>query len=410
MQKYNIDAENSVISSCILDNNIISEILTIVKASDFSNQNIHNFKIIEKFYDKGINLDILIFKFELKTLEKEFDYRLFDSNTTIENVKYYANSVKELSLRRKLENRLDKLKNSIFIEQDLNNINFDFDNILKENQDNLGLEKIDIISHKVLEDYELRKCGEIITVNTYFQELDNILSGYENGSLNIIGARPSIGKTAFALNVALNNLRIGKNVVVYSLEMTNIELVNRLLSNYCDIPVYKIRKNSLSDYEYIELIKKTEKFAEYSFYINDTAEINYKRMKNELKILSKKQKIDIVIIDYLQLMGENSKLDNKNLKVSENTRALKILAKEFNIPVLLLSQLKRLDTKTNQRPQLSDLRDSGSIEQDADTVLFLHKVSQENDLVDFIVSKNRNGGIGECQLDFNKIIQRFEEF
>ena len=267
-----------------------------------------------------------------------------------------------------------------------------------------------------------------------FTALDKITSGWQNSDLIIIAARPGMGKTAFVLSMA-KNMAVNYNipVAVFSLEMSNVQLVNRLIVNVAELSGDKIRTGNLAEYEWIQLDSKINSLYEAPIYIDDTPGLSILELRTKARRLVKEHKVKCVIVDYLQLMnaGEKAYGSNREGEVRVISGSLKNLAKELNIPVIALSQLNRsIDIRTNQprtskesfdskRPQLSDLRESGAIEQDADIVCFIHrpeyyKIMQDehnNDLTgiaEIIIAKHRNGSIGEIRLEFKKEYARFQ--
>jgi replicative DNA helicase len=265
-----------------------------------------------------------------------------------------------------------------------------------------------------------------------FKELDKITSGWQNSDLIIIAARPAMGKTAFVLSMA-KNMAVNFNipVAVFSLEMSNVQLVNRLIVNVAELPGEKIKTGNLVDYEWVQLDSKINKLYDAPIYIDDTPSLSVFELRTKARRLVKEHKVKCVIIDYLQLMNASGMgTGSREQEVSTISRSLKGLAKELNIPIIALSQLNRnLESRTSQprggnfsdakRPQLSDLRESGAIEQDADIVCFIHrpeyyKIFQDehgNDLTgkaEIIIAKHRNGSTGDVLLEFKSKFARFQ--
>jgi replicative DNA helicase len=267
-----------------------------------------------------------------------------------------------------------------------------------------------------------------------FKDLDKITSGWQNSDLIIIAARPAMGKTAFVLSMAKNMaVNFSIPVAVFSLEMSNVQLVNRLIVNVAELPGEKIKTGNLAEYEWVQLDSKIKNLYDAPIYIDDTPSLSVFELRTKARRLVKEHKVKCIIIDYLQLMNASGmSFGSREQEVSIISRSLKGLAKELNIPVIALSQLNRnLDNRTSQprggggggsdakRPQLSDLRESGAIEQDADIVCFIHrpeyyKILQDergNDLTgkaEIIIAKHRNGSTGDVLLEFKKEYARFQ--
>jgi replicative DNA helicase len=242
--------------------------------------------------------------------------------------------------------------------------------------------------------------------------LDKVMTGLNKSDLIVLAARPGMGKTAFALNMAVNVAKQGKKVAIFSLEMSKEQLVERLLSSEAFIPSDRMRKGMLAPDDWVNLAVVSQTISKMPIYLDDTAGITISEMKGKLRRL---RDVSFVIIDYLQLMqsGANHS-DNRVQEVSAMTRALKIMAKEFSIPVLVLSQLSRgPESRQDKRPMLSDLRESGSIEQDADLVLFLYRDSYYNEqsenpgIAECIVAKNRHGETSNVKLGWDGQYTKF---
>ena len=262
-----------------------------------------------------------------------------------------------------------------------------------------------------------------------FDELDGMTSGWQNSDLVIIAARPAMGKTAFVLSMACNMAVVQKTpIAMFSLEMSNVQLVNRLISNVCQISGSKIRSGQLADYEWKQLDLKIKELYGAPFYIDDTPSLSVFELRTKARRLVRDYGVKIIIIDYLQLMNASGmSYNSRQEEVSTISRSLKGLAKELEIPIIALSQLNRSvenrvgtnpESPDNKRPQLSDLRESGAIEQDADMVCFIHrpeyykiyKDQHGNDLrgiAEIIIAKHRNGAVGDVRLRFESEYARF---
>ncbi len=251
-----------------------------------------------------------------------------------------------------------------------------------------------------------------IGLQTHYGEIDQMLSGLGKSDLILIAARPGIGKTSFALNIAQNIAleKPQKTIAVFSLEMSNEQLANRMLSSQSGIDNMKFRNGEMTDADWTSLATASGILAKTNVYFDDTAGITVAQMKAKLRRL---KKLDLVIIDYLQLMSGGGRYDNRATEVGAISRSLKIMAKEFNVPVITLSQLNRETEKTKSKPQLSNLRESGAIEQDADAIMFLWKPEEDEEnpssisIVKCDIAKNRHGPTGSIDLAWNPNITRF---
>ncbi len=251
---------------------------------------------------------------------------------------------------------------------------------------------------------------------TGFKKLDQMTSGLQKGDLIVLAARPSMGKTALALNIGLTAAANGQTVGIFSLEMAAEQLTLRLLSSQAGIGHHNIRNATITSDEWFELTNVAANLSSLNLFIDDTAMVGIMDLRAKARKLKAEQKLDFLIVDYLQLLHSTKKHENRHQEVSEISRSLKALAKELSIPILALSQLSRaVDSRVDKRPMLSDLRESGAIEQDADLIMFLYRDSVYNQdaedpaLAELIVGKQRNGATGTVYLKFLREITRFED-
>lgn len=262
---------------------------------------------------------------------------------------------------------------------------------------------------------EMKGNREGITgVPSGFTEFDNMTSGMQNGDLLILAARPSMGKTALALNIAVNAWHAGAGVGIFSLEMSSEQLVLRLLSSESMIPHQKIRNASVTSDEWTVLTNYAAHLAESKIFIDDTAGLNIMELRAKARKLKAKENIQLLVIDYLQLISAHTKFENRTQEISVISRSLKALAKELNIPILALSQLSRsLEGRMDKRPMLSDLRESGAIEQDGDVIFFVYRDvvynpdTESPDISEIIIGKQRNGPVGSFSVRFLGEITKF---
>jgi replicative DNA helicase len=274
------------------------------------------------------------------------------------------------------------------------------------------------ILHKTLEKIEQynKLEGKVTGVATGFHKLDNILSGLQNSDLIVLAARPSMGKTALALNIGRNAAASGVPIAIFSLEMADYQLVMRMLCSELKIDSHRVRLGKLSDSEWGSLGKNVGQLAEYPIYIDDTPGISVLELRSKARRLKAERNIGLIIVDYLQLMRLSTRVESRQIEIAMISQSLKNLAKELDIPVLALSQLSRaVESRGDGRPVLSDLRESGAIEQDADVVMFINRPAaygretepEQQNKAEVIVAKQRNGPTGEVELVF---ISKFVQF
>ena len=347
------------------------------------------------------------------------------------HIEFHARIVAQKHLARELISFASAVENGAFDESN------DIEDLLQEAEKNLfdisqrnlkrEVTQINPILTKAIEQMQLasQQTSGLSGLPTRFHELDKMTSGWQNSDLIIIAARPAMGKTAFVLSMALNIAMDNNPIAVFSLEMSNLQLVNRLISNACEIPGDKIKSGKLTDLEWNQLLSRMSKLQGLPLFVDDTSGLSMMELRTKARRLVREHGIKMIIIDYLQLMTAGVKLGSREQEVSTISRSLKQLAKELNIPIIALSQLNRkLEDRGNKdkRPQLSDLRESGAIEQDADIVCFIHRPDYYNHTgvdeegnnikgkVEFILAKHRSGGIGSVDMFFRKEYVRFENW
>lgn len=347
------------------------------------------------------------------------------------HIEYHARIVAQKHLARELISFASTVENAAFDESN------DIDDLLQEtetrlfdlSQRNLKREVVQInpLLSKAVEQMQIaaQRTSGLSGLPTGFHELDKMTSGWQNSDLIIIAARPAMGKTAFVLSMALNIAMSDNPVAVFSLEMSNLQLVNRLISNACEIAGEKIKSGALSEVEWTQLLSRMQKLQGVPLFVDDTSSLSMMELRTKARRLVREHGVKIIIIDYLQLMTAGIKLGSREQEVSTISRSLKQLAKELDIPVIALSQLNRkLEDRGNKdkRPQLSDLRESGAIEQDADIVCFIHRpeyytkttVDEEGNNIqgkaEFILAKHRSGSVGTVPMFFRKEFVRFENW
>lgn len=366
--------------------------------------------------------------YDEKTLDDKFFIDLLENAAYNTNVISYCNIIKNKYLLRQAIEKASKIiddcrigeKNAIEI---CNEAQDDFFN-LGMNEDKRAYHRLDDYTKEIFEKIvEAAESKNGITgIETGFKSLDAYTAGFQNSDMIVLAARPGMGKTTFALNLAYNICSIEeKSVLFFSLEMGGAQLASRVLSSISFVESKKIRTGNLSDPEMRNLIEATYNFRDKKFFIRDSTLLTIADLRNECMKVKMKEGLDIVFIDYLQLMvaGDNYKNANKNgfmsrqEEVAAISRNIKALAKELNVPIIALSQLHREAENRSGAPQLSDLRESGAIEQDADIVMMIHRPNKEDPQdprIDVILAKHRNGSTGTVNLRFDKNTTRFSEW
>lgn len=427
---HDLLAEQAVLGSIFLDPDkihIASEYLT--KDSFFKLSHGMLFNIMQELSDKGDPIDPVSVKSALDSIGQfeqiggmPFLASLINSVPTSAHIEHYSKVVAEKSRARKVIEDLSHSISSIYDDQK------DLNEILSQTEQNLSTISseqkkgfrpiIDVIdSTQSILDERSQKVGDVTGTSTGFTDFDQITTGLHEDNLIIIAARPAMGKTAFALNIAQNVAKSSdKAVAIFSLEMGAESLVERMLSAEGLIPSYHVRTGNLSESEWRRMISAQERLAKGKIFIDDTAGIRISEIRSKAKRLAQENGgLGLIVIDYLQLI-EGRGRENRQQEVSEISRQLKIIAKELKVPVIALSQLSRgVDQRNDKRPILSDLRESGSIEQDADIVAFLYREAyykrdeqeEPDNVTELILEKNRHGSLGTVQLYFLKEYAKF---
>lgn len=425
---HNDDAEKSLLGAVIQKEEALADALELINAEDFYRDNHKEiFRAIAILQERGIGVDPVTVTEELqkrKSLDMvggmAYIYELPSFAPTISNAKEYAQIISEKSVLRQLIDSAREIIDDSFLakepaEQVVDNAEQRILDIGKKRQskDYSDMNSIMKTTLSKLEELKDHK-GGYTGLPSGFKRLDDITSGFQKSDLIILAARPSVGKTAFSLNVALNAAMQGKSIMFFSLEMAGEQLGQRLLSIRSKVGLKKIKDGSVfNDTEAFNRLTETiGELGNTNIAINDTSGISIAEVKNKCRRLKASQGLDLIIIDYLQLMdlGEK-KVENRTQEVSALTRRVKGLARELDCPVILLSQLSRDIEKRKGAPQLSDLRESGSIEQDADIVLFLSR-KMEDDYEDentrvLTIAKHRNGETGAVDLGWKGEYTKF---
>ena len=418
---HSLEAEQSVIGSMLMDREAIITASEIVTADDFyQHQYGVMYESMVELFNEGKPVDLVTLQNRLKEKDVppevsslEFVRDLIAGVQTSANVKYYAQIVSEKATLRRLIKINEEIANDCYLGRDpLETILADtekkiFD--LLQSRSSGDFVPIRQVALNVLENIEkASKTKETVTgVPTGFIDLDYKTSGFQPSDFILIAARPSMGKTAFVLNV-VDHVAVKKGIpcMVFSLEMSKEQLVNRMLSMESNVDSQKLRTGTLTDSDWDAVVEGVGIIGGSKLIIDDTPGISISELRSKCRKMKLEHGLGMVIIDYLQLMtGSGKSSDNRQQEISEISRSLKALAREMQAPVVALSQLSRAcETRTDHRPMLSDLRESGAIEQDADVVMFLYrddyynKDSEMKDMAEVIIAKQRNGPIGTVNL------------
>ncbi|MCH5254091.1 MAG: replicative DNA helicase [Lachnospiraceae bacterium] len=426
---HSIEAEQSVIGSMIIDRDAIVVASEIILEDDFySKQYGILFETMVELNDEGKPVDLVTLQDRLKEKDVppevsslEFVRDLITAVPTSANIKHYANIVAEKSMLRRLIKLNEEIANTCYVGKESLEVILEdtekrvFDLIQRRNtEDFVPIRQIVMNVMDRIEKASHNK-GNVTGVATGFIDLDYKTAGMQPSDLILIAARPSMGKTAFVLNIAQYvAFKQNQTVAVFSLEMSKEQLVNRLFSMESKVDSQHLRTGNLSDEEWEKLIESAGIIGKSNLIIDDTPGISISELRSKCRKYKLDYHLDMIIIDYLQLMsGSGRNTDSRQQEISDISRSLKALARELNVPVIALSQLSRaVEQRPDHRPMLSDLRESGAIEQDADVVMFIYrddyynKDTEKRNIAEIIIAKQRNGPIGTVELvwlpDFTK--------
>lgn len=426
-----IEAEKSLLGAMMLSDSAMADILTIIKPDDFYEQRHQEiFAAMAELYDQHKPIDLLTLTSKLKTQKKLKGIGGASYLTDLSNyvpaathAKAYAEIVEKASTRRKLINAGTNIASQAYEDDaDVNELIGQAERELFEVSDKIVRSDYVAMDQLLAEALERiaelqQNKGALRGLKTGFADLDRKTAGFQKGDLIIVGARPAMGKTTFAQNLAYNIAEINKRgVLFFSMEMAANEIVDRIISDIADVDNWRMRTGNLSDEEFSRVGDALGEIDELPIYIDDTSALTIAEMRNKARRAAHDHDIGVIIVDYLQLMsGSDRYAGNKVQEVSEISRGLKILARELEMPVVALAQLSRNVTgRDDPRPVLSDLRDSGSIEQDADLVMFLHRPDyykkpeeEDTNITELLIRKHRHGAIGLVELYFDGAKSRF---
>ncbi len=417
------EAERSVVSVMLYDKDTIPKVSEILTADDFFQRQYGLlFQAMVELYNSGISVDPITLQNKLREMQvppeiSDTGYliSIMDSSISAVNVEDYARIVAEKSMLRKLIRAAEEVENSCYVDnQPLDQLMDESEKkmfqIFQQKSGNDDFVPIKTVVMKALETIEKasKTSGNVTGLATGFTDLDYRTSGLQPSDLILVAARPSMGKTAFVLNIAeYMAFRKNRHVAIFSLEMSKQQLVNRLFAMESHVSAQALRNGNLKDDDWKKLIESAGVIGESNLIIDDTPGITVRELRSKCRKYQLEHGLDIVMIDYLQLMsGSGSRnSDSRQQEISEISRSLKGLARELNVPVIALSQLSRaVESRPDHRPMLSDLRESGAIEQDADVVMFLYrddyynKDSENKGICEIIIAKQRQGPIGTIDL------------
>jgi replicative DNA helicase len=429
------EAEQSVLGAILLDNDVMDQVADVLVPNDFYT-GAHRiiYTAMKAVLERGDPADpVLLNQFMEKNAELDsiggrgYLAQLLETVPTTANAKSYARLVRDKAILRELAQQATKISEAVFegerpvdeILEEAEKQIFDVGENRNQRRSNY-FDMKSVIMPVISKIEELMQRKESITgVPTGFTDMDRMMAGLQPSDLIILAGRPAMGKTSFAMNVVANAaIKFGAPVAVFSLEMSKEQLVVRLLSSLGSIDAQGLRNGHLQNEEYGQLVQASDTLSKAPIYVDDTPALSIMALRAKARRLKREKDVQLVVIDYLQLMRGEEGSDNRVQEISEISRGLKALAKELNIPVIALSQLSRkVEERPNKTPVLSDLRESGAIEQDADIVMFVFReeVYKENDpalqgLAEIIIAKQRNGPIGRVPLTFQKKYTRFDNY
>ena len=431
-----ISSEQSILGGLMIDNNALDSIVDLIQSKDFCRRD-HQliFDHIVEMIQKGRPADVLTVTESLRDagLENEmggFVYlnELVNNTPSAANIRRYAEIVHDKAVLRQLITAGDKMVSNALAPEGRETAQILDEaerEVLQINEQNSrgkrGFQAMQVlvkdVSQRLIDIYQNQRDSDVTGVPTGYPNLDRELAGLQRGDLIIIAGRPSMGKTSFAINIAENiGVKQELPVAVFSLEMGGDQLAQRLISSVANIDAQKLRKAHLEDEEWAAFSKAVHRLEKKPIYIDDTPALMISELSSRARrLMNQTGPLGLIVVDYIQLMTGRAGSDNRSTELSEISRGLKALAKELNCPVIVLSQLNRsLEQRADRRPIMSDLRESGAIEQDADVIMFIYrdvvynKDTPDKNLAEIIIAKQRNGPIGTLRMVFKGGNTRFE--
>jgi len=426
---HSIEAEKAVLGCILIDNNSISDVLEhISHLSFYDRANTMIFEKMLELYDKTIPIDSVNLINSLKKnnqLESVggayYITGLSQDAPSVSNAEYYSKIIHEKYVLRMIIKTSKEMNSLAYEDNEISEIIDKAEQHLfsiSEISNKKKFQELEPMLEKVLEIWGNRKKGDITGVPSGFQDLDNQISGFQNSDLIVLAARPSMGKTALALNIARNaainnDMKLG----FFSLEMSTQQLTERLLSSEAEISSHLVRTGKLPKRDWSKLSEAANSLSQAKIYIDDSPGLNIMELRAKARQMKLDKNINMILVDYLQLLHKQGKVESRQQEISYISRSLKALAKELDIPIIALSQLSRApESRSDHRPIMSDLRESGAIEQDADIVLFIFrkfvysKDEEDKGIAELIVSKHRNGPTGVVKLSFIDDYAKFENY
>jgi len=414
---FSLDAEQSLLASIMIDPSCMDTVATLVSADDFYlSEHTEIFSVMQNMYLKSKNIDVVTLINELtvngvydEAGGREYLRLIAESVPSAANAKDYAKIVRDEAILRQLIEAGEAISDAAYTGDDEAEVLVEFAESkvfsIAEHRENKNFTHI---RDALIMVYDRLKTlandpDAVKGTPTGFDDLDRVIVGLGNSDLVLVGARPGMGKTSFTMNIATAAAaRLKKAVCVFSLEMSAEQLANRMLSSEAQVDSYKLRSGQLEESDWEAVAYASSRLSEMEILIDDTPGITVTGMKSKLRRV---KNLGLVVIDYLQLMQGDKRNDNRVQEVGDISRGLKLLAKELNVPVVTCAQLSRgPESRTDKRPMLSDLRDSGAIEQDADIVMFLYRDEYYNEdagsqsVAEVIVAKNRHGSVDKVKL------------
>ena len=423
---FSLEAEQSVLGAVLIKPEVMDTITGMVSAEDFMlEEHREIFGVMQNMYRESRNIDLVLLIDELvrtgvydEAGGREYIRVIAETVPTASNVKDYAAIVRDKAKLRSLITACQEVVDAAYCEEDSADTLVELAEAkiygIAEGRENKNFIHIKDAIHQTYNRLDLLRTApeEVLGMPTGFSGLDRTLVGLGKGDLVLVGARPGMGKTSFTMNLATSAAkRTGKAVCVFSLEMSAEQLASRILSSEALVNSYSLRKGELAEDEWGKLAHAAADLSECNILIDDTTGVTVSGMRSKLRRV---KNLGMVVIDYLQLMQSERRIDNKVQEVAEISRNLKLMAKEFGVPVITCAQLSRgPESRTDKRPMLSDLRDSGAIEQDADIVMFLYRDEYYNQpkdgvsVAEVIIAKNRHGSVGKVEMAWNGQYTRF---
>ncbi len=431
---HNLEAERAVLGALLTGSDIYDSISTIVNREDFYRDG-HRviYEALQNIIHANRRADFVLLTEELTRMNKleavggiAYITSLANDSSAAYNVEEHARIISEKAQLRRLIDAGNKIVGMSYAgEEEAQSIINEAEQLVLNVSGQIKADStftpIGLVAEMTINRLgELQNYGDALTgLSTGFRDLDEVTNGLQRSDLILVAARPSMGKTAFTLNIAQNvAIRQDKSVAFFSLEMSKEQLVGRILSSVSEVSSEKLRTGQLQTDDWTRLAKAMEVMGKAPLYIDDTPGLTSQEMRSKLRRLKVEHGLDLIIVDYVQLMqgrnGGNS--DNRQQEISEISRNLKLIAREMNVPLIALSQLSRgVESRTDKRPILSDLRESGSLEQDADIVAFLYRDkyynenSEKGDITEVIIRKHRNGALKTVELMFQGELTRFRD-